>query len=392
MSGRGQRRNRIGAVKAVTPLGWAVVVVGLVTGIVAYRLAWFELVVASAGLLVLVVVAVASTLGSVSLAVSIDASATRATVGDRLTGAIQIRNKRRRTVLGLRMEVPVGRSVARFNIRRLKGGDIAEELFVIPTTRRGVIDLGPAVSVKGDPLGLIRRPYEWTGVERIHIHPATARLRPLRDGRVSDLDGQPSSQRSASDLAFHSLREYVVGDDLRHVHWRSSARHGDLMVRQFDDTRRSHVLVILSGEPADYRHQSEFELAVSMAATVAKRVQTDQQGLTVVVGQRELPTASAVGLLDRWSEVELDAAEPSDGIALARRVAVGATTVVYCTGSAVEHPRLRGRLRTADWHAEAFILIAAPDAAARYRETEEGAVMSIPNLDIARANLGRVLG
>ena len=52
-----------------------------------------------------------------------------------------------------------------------------------------------------------------------------------------------------SDLAFHALREYQPGDDRRYVHWRSSAKHGRLLVRQFLDTRRSHLAVVVDTDP-----------------------------------------------------------------------------------------------------------------------------------------------
>ena len=56
-----------------------------------------------------------------------------------------------------------------------------------------------------------------------------------------------------SDLAFHALREYQPGDDRRYIHWRSSAKAGRLLVRQFLDTRRSHVTVIVDPDPEQYR-------------------------------------------------------------------------------------------------------------------------------------------
>ena len=58
--------------------------------------------------------------------------------------------------------------------------------------------------------------------------------------------------RTASDLSFHTLREYVPGDDRRFIHWKSSARNGTLQVREFVQTHRSLVAVVLSGSRADY--------------------------------------------------------------------------------------------------------------------------------------------
>ena len=71
-------------------------------------------------------------------------------------------------------------------------------------------------------------------------------------GFVRDLDGEESTKRTASDLSFHTLREYVPGDDRRFIHWKSTARNGTLQVREFLQTHRSLVAVVLSGSSADY--------------------------------------------------------------------------------------------------------------------------------------------
>ena len=55
-----------------------------------------------------------------------------------------------------------------------------------------------------------------------------------------------------SDLAFHALREYQPGDDRRYIHWRSSAKAGRLLVRQFLDTRRSHLSIVVDADPDLY--------------------------------------------------------------------------------------------------------------------------------------------
>ena len=78
-----------------------------------------------------------------------------------------------------------------------------------------------------------------------------------------------------SDLAFHALREYVPGDDLRHVHWRSSAKAGELLVRQYHETRRGHVTVLLDDRRSSYPRLGDFELAVSVAASIALRAVRD---------------------------------------------------------------------------------------------------------------------
>ena len=90
----------------------------------------------------------------------------------------------------------------------------------------GVIPVGPATSVRGDPIGLIRRQVSWAEQTEVFVHPRTTRLEPFGSGLLRDLEGRTTEDVSMSDLAFHTLREYVPGDDRRYIHWRSSAKVG----------------------------------------------------------------------------------------------------------------------------------------------------------------------
>ena len=156
-------------------------------------------------------------------------------------------------MLPILVELPVGLSAARFVLPPLTPGDAHEELFVVPTSRRGVIQVGPATTVQGDPLGLMRRTLTWTERTELFVHPRTVALESLGAGLLRDLEGSTTEDVSMSDLAFHALREYQPGDDRRYIHWRSSAKAGKLLVRQFLDTRRSHVTVIVDPDPEQYR-------------------------------------------------------------------------------------------------------------------------------------------
>ncbi|MFN8168378.1 MAG: DUF58 domain-containing protein [Candidatus Nanopelagicales bacterium] len=155
------------------------------------------------------------------------------------------------------------------------------------------------------------------------------RLETLGSGFLRDLEGQATNHLSSSDIAFHTLRDYVPGDDRRFVHWRTSARTGKLMVRQFVDTRRSHAAIALDLDPASYEPSStdpeseEFELAVSVAASLAVRVLRDEQTLTVVAGAGRQPTASGRQAMDTFARVLPEAGKslPSCSSALARDAA-----------------------------------------------------------------------
>ena len=149
------------------------------------------------------------------------------------------------------LEVPVGSAVHRYGISSLAPGATHEESFTIRTERRGVIPVGPAMTRRGDPIGLFSRDMVWTPVREVLVRPHLVPMESLGAGLLRDLEGVSTDAVSQSDLAFHALREYVPGDDLRHIHWRSSAKvmastgESSLLVRQYLDTRRSHATIVV---------------------------------------------------------------------------------------------------------------------------------------------------
>src|SRR5699024_11941780 len=71
-----------------------------------------------------------------------------------------------------------------------------DELFAIPTERRGVLVVGPVRSVRGDPFGLIRRAVQWTEPEDLYVHPRTIRLGSASAGFLHDLEGRSEEHTS----------------------------------------------------------------------------------------------------------------------------------------------------------------------------------------------------
>jgi uncharacterized protein (DUF58 family) len=212
-------------------------------------------------------------------------------------------------MLPVRLEARVGKGVAHVNVPALAAGATHDELFVIPTTRRSIVPVGPVRSVQGDPLGLVRREMIWTGTEHLYVHPKTIRVSSLTTGWMRDLEGETTNDRSPSDVAFHTLREYVVGDDRRHIHWRTTARQpdGKLMVREFVDTRRAHLGLLISLVPSDYASPDEFELGVSALASLGLRSLSDEQDVTCMAGARRVPSFHGSSFLDSLAGLELGA-------------------------------------------------------------------------------------
>ncbi|KQZ69965.1 DUF58 domain-containing protein [Nocardioides sp. Root151] len=200
------------------------------------------------------------------------------------------------------IEVPLGRRSTVTRLGLVPPGRSASEELEVPTDRRGVHRVGPVTHLAGDVLGLFRRRRLCSDPKDLFVRPVTVALPTLTPGVVVDLEGVPSDQLSASDLAFHALREYVPGDDLRHVHWRSSAKQSSsgssLLVRQYQETRRSDATVIVDSDERSYTTRADFELAVSVAASLALRAAYDDFEVAFACGDTYTVTTRGEQLLD----------------------------------------------------------------------------------------------
>ena len=217
---------------------------------------------------------------------------------------------------------------------------------------RGVRRVGPATTRRTDPLGLVVRRAPMAAPVELYVRPRMVAVDHLGPGYVRDLEGRPSDEISMSDLSFHALREYVQGDDLRHVHWRSSARAGTLYVRQYHDTRRSHAVLLVDdtvvGYGPDRSDQSglvrndEHELALSVAASLAVRLSQDDVDLTFGCGAERVsgPTSR---VLDATCRAGLGS--PGDRLVDAARrlarLAPDASQLVVISGRALDPLEVR---------------------------------------------------
>ncbi|ALD13310.1 DUF58 domain-containing protein [Clavibacter capsici] len=236
----------------VTPLGRVVAIAAVVAGAAGYALGWRELVAVAWTSAALWVVALLHLVGSSGVEVSLRLPRDRVVAGERAPATVAVRNPLRRRAVGLTVEVPVGSGLAEIHVPSLAHGHTHEDVFVVPTSRRGVIALGPARIVRGDPIGLVRRESAEAAATRLLVHPRTLAMPSTSTGFVRDLEGRATRDLTDSDVSFQSLREYVPGDAVRHIHWRSTAKTGVHMVRRFEETRRSHIMVALSLHAADY--------------------------------------------------------------------------------------------------------------------------------------------
>lgn len=326
----------------VTRLGWTVAVIGVLTWWLGQRLGWDELLIVAVACLALVVISLGSTMGRLGVDLEVAVMPQRVTVGGEAVGQVTVSNPGARPVLGARIEVPVGANIYAFDVGGLKAGDDHVEPFIVPTDRRAVIPIGPAASVKGDPLGLARREVV-SGTETVlYVHPYTLRLPSFSAGWLRDLEGRTTNDLSTSDVAFHTLREYVPGDDRRHIHWKTTARIGQMMVRQFVDTRRSHLALLLSTTTGDWASENEFELGVSVVGSLGRTTLMDDQEVTMVDGHEQLPSQTPGLFLDGLAGVEVRPGPDVQGMTQRAKYLVrGASIIAVVVGSNVDARSLR---------------------------------------------------
>jgi uncharacterized protein (DUF58 family) len=386
----------------VTPLGWAVVAGAVAALAVGYTWGWIEFIAIGWGLVLLVGVASVWLIGRGASTIELMLPTPRVVVGEQAQARLIAANPGRRRFGGVQLEVPVGSRVVERVLPGLPRGGAFDDQFKIPTERRGIVPVGPARTVRADPIGLMRREIVWSQSVDLHVHPRTIAIGTLSTGFIRDLEGSPTRDLTASDIAFHALREYVPGDDRRFIHWKSSAKTGTFMVRQFEETRRSRLMVLLDLEPGAYADDEEFELAVSAAASVGARAIRDARTVSFVVsgrgrvgsrgsGMRELPTVSRDRLLDALCVVERDDAAVllPDVARAAAESLPGVSLAFLITGTGRGAGALRAASSRLPAGVEAIAVQCSPGGEATARTVAGLTVFGIGYLEDLRAMLAR---
>lgn len=340
----------------VRPSGVILAVVasaGLACGVV---FGWVEWMVAGAIALLLLAMAIPFLFGVRSYRVDLRLPHLRIIAGTSVTAGITVTGDGTRIALPGRIDIPVGDGLVEFGVPLLRPGHVVEETLELPPQRRGVIVVGPATTVRSDPLGLLRREHAFDDEYRLFVHPRTVALPSTSAGLLRDLDGSPTRRLVDADMSFHAIREYASGDSQRQIHWKSTAKTGQLMVRQYEESRRSRMAVVLGVAGEEFADDDEFELAVGCAASLGLRAIQDAREIDVVVGAeiprvvkgrlraiRHLPAASPRVLLDSFSGVDIldDTMRVEDVCALVAEGSDRLSIAVVVVGSTVDANRLR---------------------------------------------------
>ena len=267
---------------------------------------------AAAGLVMVGVAVVWVRAGSPRLVIARAARPPRLEIGERCEIRLVTRNPHRRHSPVITLEDRVGRhGTARLVLAPLAPGDRSVATYSQPTARRGLHHVGPLTTTVEDPFGLARRSRRDEQILSVIVLPRTWHLStmPAAPGDEPEHGTHALTSASTVDEEFAALRDYVPGDDVRRIHWRSTARRGAPVVRQFDVPWQRRTTVLL-----DLRagiDEAAFERAVSAAASVVQLVSRRDELVRLVTTSGAdsgfVPAAEQLDeLLDRLAVVTVD--------------------------------------------------------------------------------------
>lgn len=161
----------------------------------------------------------------------------------------------------------------RFTVHRFGGEWRREVTYPLVGSSRGRFHTGPLMVRTSDPFGLVKLDRQFTATSEVlvtpQIHPLNTMQNVSGGGNSGDVSPQRVGVVGQDDVL---IREYRSGDDVRRVHWRSTARRGELMVRREEQAWDPSVIVVLDSRRSAHAgtgEASSFETAVSAAASVA---------------------------------------------------------------------------------------------------------------------------
>ncbi|MEG0363589.1 MAG: DUF58 domain-containing protein [Aurantimicrobium sp.] len=394
--------------RVVTSRGWGWAVVALLCLVVGVAQGWIELIGLGVAGLLTFGLATLYALFRHSHEVSFHLAHERVVVGDEAQLVVTVSNPTGHSLASLDVVVPVGEQQVETLVGRLRKAAQDDITLPVPTEHRGMVQVGPARVIRQDPLGLISREVVHGDVRTLFIHPRTIGLLSMSTGFVRDLEGNPTRDLTGSDLSFHALREYVPGDDRRNIHWKSTAKTGQFMVRQFEQTRRSHLMIVLDTEPEVFATDDEFELAVSAAASLGVRASTGRLSALREAARelasrrraergsapariRAMSTVSRDRLLDELSGVHLQEGSPSivELSRLASAQAADVSIAFLVTGAAVDSKTLHSASVAFPAGVEVVVVSCAPEASPVTRRMGRLTVATIGRLDDLQQLLGK---
>jgi uncharacterized protein (DUF58 family) len=298
----------------LTRNGWWFVALGVACLAAGVALSYRELVIVGLALLGAVTAAAFSIGLRPTLQVKREVSPHRVNEGDGAAGVITVTNVGRRRCGPVEASETLGLSVVNISLPALAAGASHTRVYRLPTDRRGCYPVGPLRIGRSDPLRLVSTSRVDSADAFLWVLPRVHKASPIPTGRAQELEGQTSNSAPRGGIAFHSLRDYVPGDDPRLIHWKSTARTGTLMVRHTVITNEPRLLIVLDTSSDPYEEES-FEDAVRVAASLVtagaeKRYPTDFRTTGGVAGTIDPAGVGLSDVMDKLAAVQPSQTDP----------------------------------------------------------------------------------
>jgi uncharacterized protein (DUF58 family) len=204
--------------------------------------------------------------------------------------------------------------VGRLGERVMTVGQNGRARYILRNVPRGRYEFQDTVAVIEDPFGLERVEQRLDAPGALLVYPRLVELdRLFSDAGSRSHDGRRLLLRRPSGFDLHSVREYEHGDSLRKVHWRSTARRAQLMVKELEDAPRDEVAIVLDADP---------EAVVGAGSLLLAHVRRGRRALLVINGAQREHQGVRSGESDWRAALDLlAAAQPEPGPPLAALLA-----------------------------------------------------------------------
>lgn len=246
------------------------------------------------------------------------------------TGVVELTGTSKRFPVVFDATDEVAGDVVAVDIPLLGPGQKVKVEYPIPTHTRGLLRVGPLTLSRRGLAGLARARTVVGDVVEVRVVPRVLPVRGLPGGvRRGHVGADERVERGGTDLV--GLREYVPGDDLRRLHWATSARTGTLMIREDADPARPHLAVVLDDHADGYAEAKDLEDAVEVAASLVTVAIAEGHPVRLVSSSGAVDVELPAGAVDADASVVLAALadlKASDGSSAGRPLPIRDLDVV----------------------------------------------------------------
>lgn len=324
----------------------------------------------------------------------------RVRVGDEVRVGLSVTNLSRRAVPLFTVEDSFAAfDPTRVGVERLSPGGAAEIEQVRVAIRRGRFAVGEATIGCGAPFGLTSSRRKLSVASDVTVVPRWVDLRsfPLEEPSSSPADVLHERPRAGGGEEFLGVRDFRPGDPLRSVHWRSTARAGTLIVKEYEQEISNRTALVLAGVDHGTGLDSSFETLVSACASVglhALSLGHPVHAVTIRGGLVDhLIDPSDHGLLEWLATVESADVE-LDGLVEETLVRIGqrGTVVIFTTSGGRTGTSLRSALARVERAGARPVLVMARSDSWSGASSAEPSVLPRASVPVRVLERGRELG